>query len=128
MSCRSGTSCPCGVWHRVDGSPGTVVALLHSGVESPYTVACPLHVTSRSASYCRCPSMSMFCMHLMLTIRRVWLVLYAFNALPASRAWCHDEPDVRRLGNARALLREAESHGARGNVRALLHREVGLEP
>jgi hypothetical protein len=33
-------------------------------------------------------------------------VLYAFNALPNPRAWRgHDEPDVRRLGKARAHLR-----------------------
>jgi hypothetical protein len=83
MSYRSDTSHPCVVWHRVDRSPSTVAASLHSGVESPYTVACPLCVTNRSVPYCRCPVVSMSCTHLILAIRRVWLVLYAFNALPA---------------------------------------------
>jgi hypothetical protein len=71
----------------------------------------------------------MSCTHLMLAIRHVWLVLYAFNALPAPRAWCgHDLPDVMCLGNARAHLKKAESHGARGDARDLPHREAGLEP
>jgi hypothetical protein len=64
---------PCAVWHRVDGLPGTVAALLHSVVESPCTVACPLCVTSRPAPYCRHLAASMSCTHLMLPIYHIWL-------------------------------------------------------
>jgi hypothetical protein len=39
MSYRSATSRQCAVWRQVDGSPGTVAALLHSENESPCTVA-----------------------------------------------------------------------------------------
>jgi hypothetical protein len=39
MSCRSATLPPCAAWRRVDGSPGTVVTLLHSDSKSPCTVA-----------------------------------------------------------------------------------------
>jgi hypothetical protein len=85
MSCRYATSHPCMVWHWVDGSLGTVVVLLHRGVESPCTVAYPLRVTSRYVLYCCHPIVSMSYMHLMLVVRHVWLVLYAFNALPAPR-------------------------------------------
>jgi hypothetical protein len=87
MSCRSTTSLPYKVWRRVDGSPGTIAALLHNGIESPCTVICPLRMTSRSLSYYHCPAMSMSCMHLMLAIHHVWFVLYVFNALPALRTW-----------------------------------------
>jgi hypothetical protein len=86
MSCRFATSRLCAVWHRVDGSLSTAVASLHSGVESPYTVACPLRVTSRSALYYRRPTVSISCTHLMLAICHIWLVLYAFNVVPAPRA------------------------------------------
>jgi hypothetical protein len=64
---------PCAVWHRVDGLPGTVAALLHSVVESPCTVACPWCVTSRPAPYCRHLAASMSCTHLMLPIYHIWL-------------------------------------------------------
>jgi hypothetical protein len=37
---------------RVDGLPDTIAVSLHRGVRSPHTVACPLHVTSRSMLYC----------------------------------------------------------------------------
>jgi hypothetical protein len=87
MSYRSSTSCPCVVWCRIHGSPNTVAALLHNGVESPYIVAYPLRVTSRSAPYYRCPTISMSCMLLMLVTRHIYLVLYAFNTLPAPCAW-----------------------------------------
>jgi hypothetical protein len=73
MSCRSATSHPCDVWRRDDRSLGTVAALLHSVVESPCTIACPLCVTSRPAPYCCRPVMSISCMHLMLHIRHVWM-------------------------------------------------------
>jgi hypothetical protein len=72
---------------RVDGSPGIVATLLHHGVKSPHTVACLLHVTSRSAPYCHCHVVSMSCIYLMLVIHCIWLVLYAYNVLPALRAW-----------------------------------------
>jgi hypothetical protein len=49
--------------------------------------ACPLHMPGRSTLHCRRPALSMCCMHLMPAIRCVWLVTYAFNALPAPRAW-----------------------------------------
>jgi hypothetical protein len=105
MSCRSATSRPCTVWRRIDRSPDTVVASPHSGVESPCTVVYPLHVTSMSALYCCHLDVSMSCTHLMFAIHHVWLVLYAFNALPTPRAWRgHGEPDVKHLGNARACL------------------------
>jgi hypothetical protein len=114
------------VW--VDGSPGTVVALLRCGIRSPYTVAYPLHMSSRSVLYCHRPAASMSCMHLMPAIRCVWPITYAFNALPASRAWRgHDGPVVKRLGNAR-VCPGAESHWARGGSGARPHQEAGLEP
>jgi hypothetical protein len=113
---------------RIDGSPGTVVALLCRGVRSPRTIACPLHMSGRSVPYYHRPTVSMYCKHLMLAIHRVWPVTYGFNALPALRAWRgHDEPDVRHLGNARPCS-GAESHWARGGSGALPHQEVGLEP
>jgi hypothetical protein len=87
MSYRSATSRSCMVWHQVDGSPGIVAASLHRGVESSCTVAYLLRVFSRSAPYYCRPAMSLSCAHLMLVIHRVWLVLYAFNALLAPRAW-----------------------------------------
>jgi hypothetical protein len=87
MSCHSATSCPCAVWHRVDGSPGNIAVSLHNGVESTCSVTYKLRVTSRSTSYYHRPGVSISCIHLMLAIRRIWLVLYAFNALPAPRAW-----------------------------------------
>jgi hypothetical protein len=114
------------VW--VDGSPCTVAALLRHGIRSPRTVACPLHMSSKSVPYCHRPTVSMSCTHLMPAIHYVWPVTYAFNALPGPWAWRgHDEPDVRRLENARARP-EAESHWARGGSGALLHQEAGLEP
>jgi hypothetical protein len=88
---------------RVDGSPVTVTVLLHRGFRSPRTVACPLCMSGRSASYCRRPAASMSYTYLMPNICCVWPVTYVFNAMPALRAWRgHDEPDVRRLENARA--------------------------
>jgi hypothetical protein len=73
MSYRSATSRPCTVWRRVDGSPDTVAALLHSTIESPCTVACSLCETSRLAPYCHRLVVSMSCTYLMLPIRCVWL-------------------------------------------------------
>jgi hypothetical protein len=73
MSCRSTTSCPCAVWRQVDGSTGTVAALLHNVIESPYTIVCSLCVTSRLAPYCRRPAVSMSCTHLMQHICCIWL-------------------------------------------------------
>jgi hypothetical protein len=73
MSCRSATSHPCTIWHRVDGSPVTVAALLHSTIEPPCSVVCPLCVTSRPTPYCPRLDVPMSCMHLMLPIHRVWL-------------------------------------------------------
>jgi hypothetical protein len=73
MPCRSTTSRPRAVWRRVDGSPGTIAALLHSAIESPCTVACPLCVTSRLTLYYHRLVVSMSCTHLMLPIRCVWL-------------------------------------------------------
>jgi hypothetical protein len=72
---------------RVDGSPDTVAASLHHDIMSPCTVACLLCVTSRSVLYCHRPAVSMSYTHLILAIRCVWPVLYAFNVLPAPRAW-----------------------------------------
>jgi hypothetical protein len=119
---------------RVDGSPGTVAALLRCG-RSPRTVACLLHLSHRSAPYCRRPAASMSCTYLMPVIHCVWPVTYAFNALHAPRAWRgHDEPDVRRLGNTRAhpratghvaapepsrTRRQVWSHRTRGDTGAL---------
>jgi hypothetical protein len=112
---------------QVDGSPGTIAALLRHGVRSPHIVACPLCMSGRSAPYCRRPAASISRTHLMPAIRRVWPVTYAFNVLPAPRAWRgHDESDVRCLGNARARLR-AESHWARDGSEALPYLEAGLE-
>jgi hypothetical protein len=112
----------------VDGSPGTVATLLHRGIRSPRTVACPLCMLNKSALYCHRAAASMSCTHLIYATRCVWHVTYAFNALPAPRIWrVHDEPDVRHLGNARACPR-VESHWARGVFGALPHHEVGLEP
>jgi hypothetical protein len=112
---------------RVDESPGTVAALQRRGVRSPRTVACPLRMSGKSTPYCRCRAASMSCTHLMSAIRRAWPVTYVFNTLPAPRAWRgHDEPDVRRLGNARSRTR-GESHWARGGSRALPHQGAGLE-
>jgi hypothetical protein len=106
---------------RVNGPPGTVAALLRCGVRSPRTVACPLRMSGRFVSYCRRLAASMSCMYLMSVIRCVWPVTYIFNALPAPRSWRgHDEPGVRRLGNARAHPR-AESHWARGGSGAFPH-------
>jgi hypothetical protein len=63
----------------------------------------PLHVTSRSAPYYRRPAASISCTHLMPAIHCIWHATYAFNTLPAPRAWWgHDESDVRCLGNAQA--------------------------
>jgi hypothetical protein len=70
---------------RVDGSSDTVAVLLRRDVKSPCTIACPLCISSSSASYRRCPVALMFCMHLMLVIRCVWHVTYVFNVLPAPR-------------------------------------------
>jgi hypothetical protein len=63
---------------RVDGSPSTVAALLHRGVRSPHTVACPLHMSGRSAPYyiVRSPSCRVN-------------VLYAFNACHTLHMDCH---------------------------------------
>jgi hypothetical protein len=112
----------------IDGSPGTLVALLRCGIRSPRTVVCPLHMSNRYTPYCHRPATSMSCTHLMPVMRCVWPVTYAFNALSAPRARRgHDEPDVRRLRNARARL-GAEGHWARGGSGALPHQEAGLEP
>jgi hypothetical protein len=73
MSCRSATSRPCVVWRRVDGSPDTVTALLHSDSESPCTIVASFCVTSRHALHCCRLPVSMSCTHLMLLIRHVWL-------------------------------------------------------
>jgi hypothetical protein len=114
------------VW--VDGSSGTVAALLLRGVRSPHTIACLLHMSGMSAPYCHRPIMSISCTHLMPAIRYVWPVTYAFNALPAPRSWRgHDGPDVRRLGNTQ-VRPGAKSHWARGSSGTLQHQEVGLEP
>jgi hypothetical protein len=111
---------------RVDGSSSTLADLLRRGVRSPRTVAYPWRMSNRSVTYCHRTAASMFCTHLMSTIHYVWPVTYVFNALPASRAWRgHDEPHVRRLGNARARPRP-ESHWARGSSGALSHQEAGL--
>jgi hypothetical protein len=56
---------------QVDGSPGTVAALLRCGVRSPRTVACLLHLSHRSASYYRRPAASMSCTYLMPVIHCV---------------------------------------------------------
>jgi hypothetical protein len=115
------------VWHRVDGSLGTVAASLHSGVESPCTVACPLHMTNRSTPYYHHPATSMCCTHLILAIRQVWLVLYTFNVL--STLW-PGEAMMSLMSGALGTyghVSEAESHGAHGDARALPHREAGLE-
>jgi hypothetical protein len=113
------------VW--VDGSPGTVAALLHCGVSSPRIVACPLRLSSRSVPYYRRPTASIFCTYLMSVIRCVWRIIYTFNALSAPRDWRgQDEPDVRRLGNARA--RSGVEGQACGGSGALPHQEAGLEP
>jgi hypothetical protein len=113
---------------RVDGLPGTVTVLLRHGFRSPRTVACPLRMFGRSASYCHSPTASISCTQLMPTIRCIWPITYAFNALPAPRAWRgHDEPDVRHLENAWARP-GAESHWAHGGSGALLHQETVLEP
>jgi hypothetical protein len=113
---------------RLDGSPGTVAALLRHGVRSPRIVACPLRMSDKLASYYHRHAALMSCTHLMPDIRCVWPVTYAFNALHALRAWRgHDGPDVRCLGNARVRPR-AKSHWARGGSRALPHQEAGLEP
>jgi hypothetical protein len=113
---------------RVDGSPGTVAALLCHGVRSPHTVSCPLSMSGRSTLYCRRPAAPMSYMYLMPDIHCVWPITYAFNVLPAPRAWQgHDGPDVRHLGNTRVRL-GAKSHWARGGSGALLHQEAGLEP
>jgi hypothetical protein len=114
------------IW--VDGSPGTVAALLRHGIRSPRTVACPLCMSGRPAPYCRLPAVLMSCTHLMPTIRCVWPVTYTFNALPTLRAWQgHDGPDVRRLENARARPR-VKSQWACGGSGALSHQEMSLEP
>jgi hypothetical protein len=114
------------VW--VDGSPGTIAALLRRDVRSPRTVACSLHMSSRSASYCRRPTASMSCTHLILPIHCVWPITYTFNVMPIPRAWRgHDEHNVRHLGNARAHP-GVESHWARGGSGALPRQEAGLEP
>jgi hypothetical protein len=64
----------------------------------------------------------------MPAIRCIWPVTYTFNALPAPCAWRgHDEPDVRRLENARACP-GAKSHWARSGSGALPHQEAILEP
>jgi hypothetical protein len=126
MSCRSAKSRPCVVWRRVDGSSSTVAASLHRGIESPCAVAYPLRVTSRSVPYCCCPAVSMSCTYLMLNIRRVWLVLYVFNALPTLHA-C-EAMMILMLGalGMHGHTSEAEGHGARSDVRALPHQETGL--
>jgi hypothetical protein len=80
---------------RVDGSAGTIAALLRRGVRSPRIVACPLRMSDRSTPYCRHPTASMSCMHLMPAIHRVW---------PRSR------------GEARAFLRRGRALGASGHV------------
>jgi hypothetical protein len=86
---------------QVDGSPCTVETLLHHGVKSPRTVACPLRMSGRSVPFCHRPAVPMSCMHVMPTIRCVWPITYTFNALSASRAWRgHDGSDVKRLGDA----------------------------
>jgi hypothetical protein len=113
---------------RVDGSSGTVAALLRRGIRSPRTVACPLCMSSTFASYCRRPVASMSCTYLMSNIRCVWPITYVINALSVPRAWRgHDGPDVRSLGNAR-VRPGAESHWASGGSGALPHQEAGLEP
>jgi hypothetical protein len=73
MSYCSATSRPCAVWHRVDGSPDTITALVHNAVKSPCTVACSLCVTSRHAQYYRRLGVSISSTHLMLPICRIWL-------------------------------------------------------
>jgi hypothetical protein len=128
MSCRSATSHPCVVWHRVDGSPDIVAASQHSVVESPCTVACLLHVTSRSMLYYHCPTVSMSCTHLMLAIRvydlsYMHLMCCLLNVL--------SETMMSLMSGALGSHENAskvESHEADGDARALPHREVGLEP
>jgi hypothetical protein len=71
---------------------------------------------------------SMSCTHLMSDIRCIWHVTYAFNALPAPRAWRgHDGPDVRHLLSA-WVDPGAESHWARGGFGAFPYEEASLEP
>jgi hypothetical protein len=72
---------------QVDGSPGSVAALLCRGVKSPPTVSCPLRMSGRSVPYYHRPTTSMSYTHLMPGIRCVWHVTYVFNALPAPHAW-----------------------------------------
>jgi hypothetical protein len=72
---------------RIDGSPRTIAALLCHCVRSPCTIACLLRMSDRSALYYHRPVASMSCTYLMPAIRHVWPVTYAFNALPALRAW-----------------------------------------
>jgi hypothetical protein len=113
---------------RVDGLPDTVAASLRHGVRSPRIVACPLRMSNKSAPYCHRHAALMSYMHLMPAIRCVWLVTYVFNVLFAPRAWRgHNEPDVRRLRNARARP-WVEGHWTRVDFGALPHREAGLEP
>jgi hypothetical protein len=112
MSCRSVTSRPCVIWRRVDGSPGTVAASLHSGVKSRCTVAYPLCVTTRSVSYCRRLAVSMSYTHLMCC-----LFCVAGEAM-----MCLMSGALRTHWHAS----KAESHGTYGDTRALPHREAGL--
>jgi hypothetical protein len=112
---------------QVDGSPGTVAALLRHGVNSPRTAACMLHMSGRSMPYYRRPVASMSYTHLISVIRYVCHVTYVFNTLLAPRALRgYDGPDARHLGNALACP-GAESHWARGDSGALPHQEAGLE-
>jgi hypothetical protein len=125
MSHRPATSRLCAIWSR---SLGTVAALLHRGISSPHTIACPLHTSGRSAPFYHRPAAPMSCTHLMPVIHCIWHVTYAFNAPSALRAWRGpDGPDVRCLGNKR-VRPGAKSHWARGSSGALPHQEAGLEP
>jgi hypothetical protein len=52
------------VW--VDGSSGSIAALLRHDVKSPRIVSCPLYMSSRYASYCHRPVYvisAMRCLH-----------------------------------------------------------------
>jgi hypothetical protein len=102
---------------QVDRSPDTLAASLHRGVKSPSAVACPLHVTSRFALYCRYPAVLISCTYLMLVIHCVWLVMCAFNVLMMSLL-------LGALG-MHGHTSKVDGHRARGSSRALPYREAG---
>jgi hypothetical protein len=103
---------------RVDGSPGTVAALLCRGARSHHTVACPLRMSYRSASYYHRLAASISFMHLMHVIHCVWPITYIFNALP-TRVPCEV-----MMGLMLGILR---THGYAWGPRALGH-VAALEP